>query len=184
MANICSTTYKLIGSKKVISNFYKKFEKALDNSEHHSLSEVFKAIEPEFKDDTLGNDGWVTFLERTSDDEITIDVESKWSMDTILNSDEEYPVLEDIDIFYEAEELGCEFYQSNDYNNLYFPNNYIVISDNEISYFEEEEDVIKYINDEFSVSVKNMESLYNFIEKYNNSNNDDSKIDIIVKVYD
>lgn len=54
----------------------------------------------------------------------------------------------DLKLYWIAEELGCELFQSNDSSERYFHDTYIVdIDDYGTEYFESEEDAVKYVVD-------------------------------------
>lgn len=139
MPNWCATSYRIDGSKSQCDKLYQLFqqtlaEKSLDASNEASprwLGHIVEALgaDPKkipcrgFWEDIDYRDGVISLF-----------VESAWAECSGVRQllEERFP---EVTIYYQSEELGCEIFQSNDALGIYFPDQYLLQTDEDTYYF-------------------------------------------------
>lgn len=113
------------------------------------VSDLYEALTGKDYDDYCSDDGQLTYIS-CSDDRISIDIESNWmkveAFEDMLRDDED---LEDLSIFYLTEEFGCGIWETNDTIGDVFDNKYYVELDGDGDYFDNDDDLLEFVNDYF-----------------------------------
>lgn len=161
MANTCVTEYVFEGEGKKINALRQELEKVASTKEECSesqghyckpnwigfLAENVLGLDPTEVDDRGEFCIGETNNSPYDDNELTLCVSTytDWSPCTELF--EKVAEKFGVKTYWIAEELGCELFESNDFDERYFHDTYIIDSDEKgTEYFEKEEDVLKYVS--------------------------------------
>ena len=172
MPNWCFTEYVIEGDPKEVANLHQKLSGLLERKE--------SLVENGFGKNWLGNvaelfgKSWEdikckgTFLiHDVSDDRIGFSTESAWvdCYDLWVLVCSHYKTLR---FYYQAEECGCCYWDTNDFEGKYFPERYMLnIWDEDIQYFDTDEEVLKYVSEKLEFEYRNILEFKIWIEKHN-----------------
>lgn len=153
MSNTCFTTYKVTGKKKDVTKLFKTIKRLegrktplVPNGWYDPklwLGCLVKA---------LGGDsnkvycrGTITFYEM-EDDVLTLNTETAWAemSETRHFIESCFPGMK---IYYIEEESGCEIFNTNDSEGIYFKDRYYLDGFDDSEYFETLEEAAKYVKD-------------------------------------
>lgn len=184
MANICTTEYYIYSPDK---EKMKQLDKIMTDKEktyqsyNRWIGELYKEImqnEPPNSTSELDLRGW-WYEHYFTDNTIRFTVESKWyhnveAMYIMLNhlfGEDEFV------LYYEAEELGCGIFEGNDLSGDVFPHSYCVYTDDDLSYFVDDEDLNDWLKEKYNITLDG-------VEQFNKDNADsDRYINIYSKEY-
>ena len=174
MANICSTSIVIEGDKETLDKIFNVLKKVENGTIGTWGGSVLRALGKEVGDS--GFYGWfasVQDIEETKDKDIfslRLDWEDKWTRGEFVEKlQEKYP---DIEIYWNAEEFGCGYWETNDIDGNYFSDRFAVVSDEDWEYFESEEDMLEYLEENFGIKSRDE------IKKYNESNEDGNTVTV------
>lgn len=150
MANLCSTSYILVGDKDKVNELRSVLQKLKDTKRTRV------SLEPRWigyiVQDVLGKD-WRDIYCRGEWDFSSKDVkegELHFYTDTAWNAcNEVFQKLAEkfgLEMYYVTEELGFNIYETNDSTHTYFPDEIIVTSDEETEYINGRKEVMDYAN--------------------------------------
>jgi hypothetical protein len=169
MANYCTTSYVVEGSKENLDNLYNTMYK-LQNMEKPLVENGFGTTWLECLITELGGNredyyckGEWGGLERQGDT-VRFITESAWQppFDTVGLLQEKFPSLS---FYFIAEEPGCEVFLKNDKEGKYFPENYLlflVLPDNREGdgvRFQSKADVYRYLSEKTGQNISSEEEL-------------------------
>ena len=100
--------------------------------------------------------------------ELHLDCEDRWMRGEFVECLQE--MFPGAAIYWMSEEPGCQYWRTNDVDGKYFPDRWVVITDEDWEYFTTEEDALEYLKENFDI-----DSLDD-IEKYNENNEDGNTV--------
>ena len=178
MSNTCFTTYKVVSEKKKDVTKLFKAIKRLDGRKTPLVKNGW--YDPKLwlgcLVKALGGDpnkvycrGTITFYEM-EDDILTLNTETAWAemAETIHFIESCFPGMK---IYYIEEESGCEIFNTNDSEGIYFKDRYYLDGFEESEYFETLEEAAKYVKEivghEVEATVKAIDkALSDYVEEH------------------
>jgi hypothetical protein len=152
MANTCVTCYHIEGDKQDLKEIYDLFQ----NTRHEKwLGNVINKLGKNPDDyDCAGEWAYID-----NENDVYIVTESKWveSNDVFNLIKEKYPSVE---IYWQAEELGCDYFCTNDMLGKYFTDHWVLCSNNyDMEYYakDEAERLLKDIENMFGIKFESAE---------------------------
>lgn len=153
MSNTCFTTYKVTGKKKDVTKLFKTI-KRLDGRKTPLVKNgwydpklwlgcLVKALGG--NPDKVYCRGTITFYE-LEDDVLTLNTETAWAemAETRHFIESCFPGMK---IYYIEEESGCEIFNTNDLEGLFFKDRYYLDGFDDSEYFETLEEAAKYVKE-------------------------------------
>lgn len=153
MANTCFTTYKVTGKKKDVTKLFKTI-KRLDSRKTPLVKNGW--YDPKLwlgcLVKALGGDpnkvycrGTITFYQM-EDDVLTLNTETAWAemSETRHFIESCFPGMK---IYYIEEESGCEIFNTNDSEGIYFKDRYYLDGFDDSEYFETLEQAVEYVKE-------------------------------------
>ena len=136
MANLCWTVITVQSGKDYLDKLQKEFDAAFEKGSQElgvktHLTKLLEHIGYKLDGDCLKKDGKqapehrgeIAYIERTSDEELMLDMESDWvpMLGCIVRFVDEFIPEDEVQIFYRAEEPGCGILWTNDpdYDGVY-----------------------------------------------------------------
>ena len=182
MANTCFNIIKIEGNKETLSTLKTTIDKLIDNLTVRNTEKYLDAgiddllsvigYTPE-ELENISRREWVTGGHpKLEDDILTIRTESAWRFqgEAWELVKKKYP---DVNIHYQAEELGCEIFETNDTEGRLFKDKYLLDwyderkGDGEMEYFETEEDLTDYVRKNIAPDVRDREGVDKALEEIN-----------------
>ena len=176
MANVCSTSIVIEGSKETL-------DKILNAVKNHETEEktcweyggnILRAFGKEpYEHDNYGCMSSFGEVEPTEDKDIfklRLEWEDRWTRGEFVEKLQE--AFSDISIYWIAEEFGCGYWETNDINGKYFSDRFAVVSDEDWEYFESEDNMLEYLEENFGIKSRDE------IKKYNESNEDGNTVTV------
>lgn len=176
MANICSTSIVIEGSKETL-------DKILNAVKNHETEEktcweyggnILCALG--IKPNDFDNYGCMSSFEEVEPTEdkdvfkLRLEWEDRWMRGEFVEKLQE--AFPDIAIYWNAEEFGCEYWETNDWDGKYFSNRFAVVSDEDWEYFETEDNMLNYLKENFDIDSLDE------IEDYNENNEDGNTVTV------
>ena len=162
MANICLTNYIVTGKESELRDLYSKMDFANENKNALDVSSCYflaTTLGCKYTDFYCRGDFYDAELkEKDGEYYLSFFVESAWrelsEWRAFISS--KYPHLK---FYFIAEECGEDIFETNDKTHKYFVDKYIlhIDGDNEYFKFDEQEDIVKRINEETNLNVKTFE---------------------------
>ena len=157
MANLCTTSIIVKSDNKEILN---KINDAFNSaaSYHEALMKlgVSKESISDYKDSIIN----LSYIDK---DGLHINLETKWYFEyeslKLLNS----VFAEKLTVLFLSEEMGCEVYETNDFNKEFFKERYYLDIDEGAYYIESDSDLIDTINESFNEDFLNVSDVFEFI---------------------
>ena len=183
MANTCFNQIKITGSQKDLTKIYDAIKKALeDNESSFSWLEASDFLELfGIKKKNIPSDlrEAITDIKEIQDGVLKISSESSWNFKPdiwrALRT-----VFHDIDIYYLAEEFGCEIFVTNDTTETMFPVKYALDFDFEgypepgVNYFNSEEELLDFCRKVFKKNYRSAEEVEKKLDDWLRENSEDN----------
>ena len=180
MSNTCFTTYKVTGKKKDVTKLFKTI-KRLDGRKTPLVKNGW--YDPKLwlgcLVKALGGDpnkvycrGTITFYEM-EDDILTLNTETAWAemAETRHFIESCFPGMK---IYYIEEESGCEIFNTNDSEGIYFKDRYYLDGFEESEYFETLDEAAKYVKEIVGHDVEaNVTAIDKALNDYMEAHEDD-----------
>lgn len=183
MPNWCTTQYKIVGDKSTLDKVNSLFNR-VNNGEFNGKVETDFINFLGYLVMALGYDytkfscrGEYTNYQYDNEAMISFETTTAWCpCDGVFELIKKtYP---NVSVYYQSEECGCNFYETNDVDEEYFPENYLVEGyvDNEYSceHFEEIEDAYDYISGLVGENIQSDAEIDALNEKWKE---DENKVD-------
>lgn len=182
MANNCMTEVVVLGPQEQIDKLYgimDTLEKS-DRSSGHGcdrnwLGNIISALggDPE----KIYCRGLVVYHDRRDNDSMEFCCDSAWR-EPYEFFDFLREKLPDIDIYFCAEEPGCEYYVTNDATGMFYPARFIAEElGDETEYFETEENLLKWAKERWNIDAASFDELYKAV--YDDENKVVVKYDVV-----
>lgn len=160
MANICTTTYKVTGSRKAVSDLWNTLQRLEVNSQNVWLSDIakFYGIDYEKKGISVrGHVYWAEFEEDDANDYylLSMETETAWSACNDLFREINHVLWDELSISYREIETGCEVFFVHD-EGAFFEEECCVSSSGE-PFEESAEDVYDTVADAIEEWCKKMD---------------------------
>lgn len=146
MANICDTTYKIVGKKEEVQSIFDVLQAVKQQSPNVGGIWLGRVVEHLGGDlQTIACRGDIISFD-LSDEVLTIIQSTKWNEQAGFRHflETKYPHIK---IFYREEECGCDVYYTNDHTGHYFPEMYLLDNYNEPEYFKTLNEAIKRVEE-------------------------------------
>lgn len=179
MANTYFTTYKVTGKPKDVKHLHRILQRMENRKtpiqpngwypQNMWLGCLVKALKGD--PEKVYCRGTITFYS-LDDDVLTISTETAWSemSETRHFIESCFP---DMKIYYIEEECGCEIYNTNDSEGLFFKDRYYLDGYDDSEYFESIEEAAKYVMKIVGHEVKHdFQAIDKALEKYQEDNED------------
>ena len=169
MANTCCTNYILVGPKPDLEAVKKAIEEAKEGLIGLSrIENVLAALGVKPSDKDLRED--ITGVYWSDDGkDLVVEAESSWDAKLDAWRDIRKQRFPNVKVFFQTEEFGCNYFNSNDPGGLYFPNKIAVDwgddKDGGVDYFEDEDALVMWASKKFSKEFKNYEDARLFLEE-------------------
>ena len=151
MANQATTTYKVTGTRKAVSDLWNTLQKMNVNTKNIWLDELAKYYGIDYEAKHISVRGHIYWAEYEEDEDhvlLSFETETAWDACNELFEEINHLLWDELEISYRVVECGCEVYYVHDEGN-YFPEEACVSSYGEP--FEEAcEDVFETISDAIS----------------------------------
>ena len=182
MANTCFNIIKIEGNKETLSTLKTTIDNLIDNLTVRNTEKYLDAgiddllsvigYTPEELEDISRREWFTGGHPELKDDILTIRTESAWRFqgEAWELVKKKYP---DVNIHYQAEELGCEIFETNDTEGRLFKDKYLLDwyderkGDGEMEYFETEEDLTDYVRKNIAPDVRDREGVDKALEEIN-----------------
>lgn len=180
MSNTCFTTYKVTGKKKDVTKLFKTI-KRLDGRKTPLVKNGW--YDPKLwlgcLVKALGGDpnkvycrGTITFYEM-EDDILTLNTETAWAemAETRHFIESCFPGMK---VYYIEEESGCEIFNTNDSEGIYFKDRYYLDGFDDSEYFETLDEAAKYVKEIVGHDVEaNVTAIDKALNDYMEAHEDD-----------
>ena len=180
MSNTCFTTYKVTGKKKDVTKLFKTI-KRLDGRKTPLVKNGW--YDPKLwlgcLVKALGGDpnkvycrGTITFYE-LEDDVLTLNTETAWAemAETRHFIESCFPGMK---VYYIEEESGCEIFNTNDSEGIYFKDRYYLDGFDDSEYFETLDEAAKYVKEIVGHDVEaNVTAIDKALNDYMEAHEDD-----------
>ena len=183
MPNWCSSSYCISGPKKAVEDAKKFIEDALKAAPNKDASSpeswlgqivIACGLDP----DKVSCRGWIEAIEGVEEIRVGLkDIsyfylysEDAWGPmpEVFLLMIEKKFSGKGLELCYTAEEPGCGLYCNTDSSGMFFPEKWIVEDyDSFHEYFESDEELIEFINNEFELSCKTIADVLDFANSAN-----------------
>ena len=177
MANICSTSIVIVDTLENLE----KINKAIENHEVQENTDkgwggnILRALGAEVNEHVCY--GFIEYsgeIKPAKDieglHELHLECEDRWMRGEFVECLQE--LFPEAEIYWISEEPGCQYCRTNDIDGKYFPDRWVVITDEDWEYFETEDDMLDYLKENFGI-----ESLDD-IETYNENNEDGNTVTV------
>ena len=176
MANICSTSFVIEGSKETLDKILNAIKKpnVKEGSDESWGGNILRALGKDVEDCVYGFLSSYEEIKPTEDKDIfslRVEWEDSWTRsDFVEELMEIFP--DEIEIYWMSEEFGCEYWKTNDWGGKYFDDRYAVVTDEDWEYFKTEGDMLEYLKENFGINSRDE------IENYNENNEDGNTITV------
>lgn len=180
MANQATTTYKVTGSRKAVSDLWKTLQGMNVNTKNVWLNELADFYGIDYGEKQISVRGHIYWAEYEEDDEnalLSFETESAWDACTELFEEINHHLHDEFSISYRVCECGCEVYYVHD-EGSFFPEE-CCVSSNGKPFEDAYDDVYDTVKDAINEWVsktgieqgeRTEEQMVNFINKYEYEN--------------
>lgn len=175
MPNWCSTTYKIVGKKEEVTAINELLNTLKANHTEPSsfvginLWEVVEALGGDLT--TVSCRGSILSYE-LSDDVLRIDQQTAWNECADFRHFLE-KVYQHIKIFYQEQETMEDLFYTNDHTGKYFPERYMLDTEEEPEYFTSLKDTMKRIEEITGTHIKTEDDMNEALDLYLEAHGDD-----------
>ncbi|MBO7428119.1 MAG: hypothetical protein J6T28_09085 [Paludibacteraceae bacterium] len=151
MANTCSTTYICVGDPKEVSELHQLLEANGDTTIYSLLESM--GVDFDYLDKRgLRTRGTITYFDYDGEGKLTIDQDTAWCEQEgfRISIEKKYPSIK---VYYREEEPGCDVFFTNDMTGDYFPERFLLDSDDVYEYFSNAKDACDYLRDKFGINA-------------------------------
>lgn len=159
MANQATTTYKVTGTRKAVSDLWNTLQKMNVNNKNIWLDELAKYYGIDYEAKHISVRGHIYWAEYEEDEDhvlLSFETETAWDACNELFEEINHLLWDELEISYRVCECGCEVYYVHDEGN-YFPEEACVSS-----YGEPFEDACDDVYDTIACAIKEWCSKMNF----------------------
>lgn len=178
MANICETTYKVVGSRQAIKALYDKLHKmeSADNPQHKSdwgnmwLGELVERLGYSWQKHCCR--GEITYFELIDNEELLICQNTAWGEQNGVREciERRYPTIK---VYYQDIEPGCENFTTNDDTGQFFPEKFYFDDEkNGIQYFEDIDEACQYISPLVGKELHTQEDIESAVKQWQEEHDD------------
>jgi len=182
MANTCFNIIKIEGNKETLSTLKTTIDNLIDNLTVRNTEKYLDAgvddllsvigYTPEELENISRREWFTGGHPELENDILTIRTESAWRFqgEAWELVKKKYP---DVNIHYQAEELGCEIFETNDTDRIHFKDRFLLDwydeekGDGEMEYFETEEDLTEYVRKNIAPDIQDREGVDKALEEIN-----------------
>lgn len=184
MANLATTTYKVTGTRKAVSDLWTALQHFNVNASYVWLNELADFYGINYKEKHISVRGKVYFAEYSENEKdgsclLTFETETAWDATTELFEEINHMLWDELSISYRVCECGCEVYYVHDEGN-FFPEQAVVSSSGNVfgeafdDLYNTAADAIKEWCDKMHIEQgeRTDEEMLNFINEYEYDDDD------------